>query len=197
MFDVQCSLVSFPIKLDDFQASGWAEKEMEASDLQDIEISGYYPGVVGKITEIHAVYYHENWGFDVSFETEVGKELSEFIGRFDAQRDGLWVATKNGKFAGAIAIDGHDAFTDGGRLRWFIVVSEYQKSGIGKELILRAIDFCKHKRYPKVYLWTFEGLTKARRLYEAVNFKLCEENELARWGQTIKEQKFELELPGS
>jgi len=186
--------VSFKIRLAAFQASGWAEKEMGASDLQDIEISGYYPGVVGKITEIHAVYYHENWGFDASFETEVGKEISEFIERFDAERDGLWVATKNGEFAGAIAIDGHDAFTDGVRLRWFIVVPEYQKSGIGKELILRSIEFCKRKGYPKVYLWTFEGLTKARRLYEAVNFELGEENEIAQWGQTIKVQKFELAL---
>jgi GNAT superfamily N-acetyltransferase len=84
--------------------------------------------------------------------------------------------------------------TDGVRLRWFIVVPEFQKSGIGKELILQAIDFCKRKRYPKVYLWTFEGLTKAKRLYEAVNFRLCEENVETQWGQTIKEQKFELEL---
>ena len=162
--------------------------------MQDIKISGYYPGVVGKITEIHAVYYHENWGFDASFETEVSKELSEFVDQFDADRDGLWVATKNGVFAGAIAIDGHNAFTDGVRLRWFIVALEFQKSGIGKELILRAIDFCKYRRYPQVYLWTFEGLTKARRLYEAVNFRLCEETEVVQWGQTIKEQKFELDL---
>jgi GNAT superfamily N-acetyltransferase len=165
--------------------------------LQDIEISGYYPGVVGKITEIHAVYYHEHWGFDVSFETEVGKELAEFVDRFDPDRDGLWVATKNGRFAGAIAIDGRNAYTDGVRLRWFIVVPEFQKSGIGKELILQAIDFCKQKGYPKVFLWTFEGLTKARRLYEAVNFRLCEEKEIAQWGRTIKEQKFELEWPES
>ena len=86
---------------------------MGASDFHDIEISGYYPGVVGKITEIHAVYYHENWGFDVSFETQVGRELSEFVGQFDADWDGLWVATKNGEFAGAVAIDGHNASTDG------------------------------------------------------------------------------------
>ena len=163
--------------------------------MQDLEIGGYYPGVVGKITEIHAVYYHENWGFDLSFETEVGKELSEFVDQFDAERDGLWVATKNnGRFAGAIAIDGRNAFTDGARLRWFIVAPEFQKSGIGKDLILRAINFCKNKRYPKVYLWTFQGLTKARRLYEAIDFRLCQEDEVAQWGQIIKEQKFELAL---
>ena len=165
--------------------------------MQDIEISGYYPGAVGKITEIHAVYYHENWGFDVSFETQVGRELSEFVSRFEEERDGLWVAAKKGDFAGAIAIDGQDAFTEGARLRWFIVVPEFHKCGIGKALIVKAVEFCQRKGFPRVYLWTFEGLTKARGLYEAADFRLIEEHEIVQWGQTIKEQKFELTLAGS
>jgi len=44
--------------------------------LSEVKLTGYFPGVVGKITEQHAIYYYENWGFDVSFETQVGKELS-------------------------------------------------------------------------------------------------------------------------
>ena len=31
--------------------------------MPEIKIQGYYPGVVGKITELHAVYYHEHWDF--------------------------------------------------------------------------------------------------------------------------------------
>ena len=165
--------------------------------MQNLEVKGYYPGVVGKITELHAVYYYENWGFDVSFETQVGRELSEFVTRFDSERDGLWVATIKGEFAGAIAIDGLKAFDEGARLRWFIVAPEFQGCGIGKELIMHAADFCKRRRFPKVYLWTFDGLNNARKLYEAVGFHLREENELPQWGQTIKEQKFELSLAGS
>ena len=162
--------------------------------MQDIRIRGYYPGVVGKITELHAVYYYENWGFDMTFETQVGKELSEFVRQFDEKRDGLWVAAKKGEFAGAIAIDGMHAFDEGARLRWFIVAPQFQKAGIGKNLILQAVDFCNQRRYPKIYLWTFKGLEDARRLYESVNFVLCEENEVAQWGQLIREQKYELDL---
>ena len=162
--------------------------------MQDIRIRGYYPGVVGKITELHAVYYYENWGFDMTFETQVGKELSEFVRQFDEKRDGLWVAAKKGEFAGAIAIDGMHAFDEGARLRWFIVAPQFQKAGIGKNLILQAVDFCNQRRYPKIYLWTFKGLEDARRLYESVNFMLCEENEVAQWGQLIREQKYELDL---
>jgi len=165
--------------------------------LQDIEICGYYPGVVGKITELHAVYYYENWGFDLTFETQVGAELSEFVRRFDGNRDGLWVAKKSGEFAGAIAIDGVDASGEGARLRWFIVDPRYQGSGIGKKLIMQAIEFCKQNSFPKVYLWTAKGLEGARRLYETIDFRLCEESQVAQWGQTIREQKYELELSRS
>ncbi len=156
------------------------------------EIVGYYPGVVGKITELHAVYYHEYWGFDVSFETQVGRELSIFVNEFDEQRDGLWVATIDGRFAGAAAIDGRHAMTDGARLRWFIVDPAFQSAGLGNRLISRAVQFCKAKAFPKIFLWTFEGLDAARRLYERHDFRLCETHEVDQWGQRIKEQKFEL-----
>ena len=162
--------------------------------MAEIKIHGYYPGVVGKITEIHAVYYHEHWGFDVSFETQVGRELSIFVSEFDENRDGFWAATANGKFAGAVAIDGHDAVTDGARLRWFIVDPEFQSAGLGNRLISLAVQFCKDKEYPKIFLWTFEGLDAARRLYERHNFRLCETQEVDQWGQHIREQKFELLL---
>jgi GNAT superfamily N-acetyltransferase len=162
--------------------------------MTEIKFHGYYPGVVGKITEIHAVYYNEHWGFDVSFETQVGRELSEFISKFDGDRDGLWVATKNEKFAGAIAIDGQMAHTEGARLRWFIVAPGFQNAGLGKDLISQAVEFCRKKKYPKVLLWTFEGLDDARRLYERENFRLCETHDADQWGQHIKEQKFELIL---
>ena len=161
--------------------------------MQNIEIGGYYPGVIGKITELHGVYYYENWGFDVTFETQVGRELAEFVARF-SEKDGLWVATHNGVFAGSIAIDGVEEAQDGARLRWFIVDPQFQKTGIGRKLIALAIEFCVQQGFSRVYLWTFKGLESARRLYESVGFQLCEESRVAHWGQTIMEQKYELQI---
>ena len=162
--------------------------------MTEIKIHGYYPGVVGKITEIHAVYYHEHWGFDVSFETQVGRELSIFVSEFDETRDGFWAATGDARFAGAVAIDGHNAMVGGARLRWFIVDPKFQNAGLGNRLISRAVQFCKDSAYPKIFLWTFEGLDAARRLYERYDFRLCETHDVRQWGQQIKEQKFELLL---
>ena len=162
--------------------------------MTKIKIHGYYPGVVGKITEIHAVYYHEHWGFDASFETQVGRELSTFVSEFDEARDGFWAATADGRFAGAVAIDGHNAVVDGARLRWFIVDPEFQSAGLGNRLISRAVQFCRDSAYPGIFLWTFEGLDAARRLYERHDFRLCETHDVDQWGQHIREQKFELRL---
>ena len=163
-------------------------------DKPDVEIRGYYPGVIGRVTELHAVYYHENWGFDISFETQVGRELSEFMAGFREGRDGFWAAGSGADFMGAIAIDGSRAEEEGARLRWFIVAPGYQGKGIGRLLMDRSIEFCREARFESVYLWTFAGLDAARSLYEEKGFRLTEENPVGQWGQRIMEQKFEMEL---
>ena len=130
----------------------------------------------------------------MTFETQVGRELSEFVRRLDGGRDGLWVAKAKGEFAGSIVIDGAEAFEEGARLRWFIVDPKFQGSGIGRNLITKALEFCKTSRFPQVYLWTFKGLEDARRLYEAIGFQLREENPVTQWGRNITEQKYVFQL---
>jgi GNAT superfamily N-acetyltransferase len=126
-----------------------------------MEITGYYPGAIGRITELHATYYNDNWDLDVTFETQVGRELSEFIDHFHPERDGLWIAKISGTFAGSVAIGGSETERDA-RLRWFIVAPEYQGRGIGKVLLRNAIFFCREKKFGEIYLWTFEGLERNR-----------------------------------
>lgn len=167
---------------------------MDNAHLTGLEFTGYYPGVVGKITELHAVYYYTHWGLNVSFETQVGKELSEFVRGFRPDRDGLWVAKIHGQMAGSVAIDGQSAEATGARLRWLIVEPAYQGKKIGRRLLRIAIQFCREKGYGKIYLWTFRGLDTARHLYELEGFRLCEEKEVNQWGQDIVEQRFELKL---
>ncbi len=157
-------------------------------------IRDYVPGDVGRVTEAHAVYYHQHWGFDVSFETQVGRELSEFMASFDGERSAFWAADWGGRFAGSVALDGRDCFAAGARVRWFIVKPEFQSRGLGRDLIGRTVDFCRGKVYPRIFLWTFRGLDTARRLYESAGFRLTEEHDVRQWGREITEQKFELDL---
>ena len=165
---------------------------------EEIVLSGYIPGAIGRITELHARYYRDNWGFGLFFESKVATELAEFLGRYDDSRDLFRVATRGELIVGAISIDGSGGPADDGggeaRLRWFITAPEAQGAGVGRMLMDEAIGFCKRARFDRIYLWTFAGLDAARHLYESSGFRLVEEHDDDQWGETVSEQKFVLDL---
>jgi GNAT superfamily N-acetyltransferase len=153
----------------------------------------YAPGAIGRITEMHAAYYAQQWGFGVYFEAKVATDLSVFLSRFDTKRDGFWLARQDeGQIVGSMAIDGIKADTDGAHLRWFILDPVCQGQGIGNRLMTEAINFCLQRKYTRIYLWTFAGLDAARHLYEKHGFTLCQELNAEQWGITMQEQMFEL-----
>ena len=158
------------------------------------EVIGYFPGVIGQITTLHAVYYKEHWGLDRSFEAQVSGELSDFVIHFDEKKDSLWSAVSRDELAGSIAITGDRDHPDYARLRWYIVDPRYQGLGIGRILISKAIDFSRETGYKRIYLWTFEGLGQAQSIYEQNGFRIAEERKREQWGKIIREQRFELFL---
>ncbi|MBW1706640.1 MAG: GNAT family N-acetyltransferase [Deltaproteobacteria bacterium] len=163
--------------------------------MQDtFKIVGYFPGAIGKITTLHAVYYKEHWGLDHSFEAQVGREVSDFITRFNEKKDGLWNAVSGNELAGCIAITRDPDEPSDARLRWYIVDPVFHRQGIGKALIKKAINFCRETGYERIYLWTFKGLNSAQSIYEQNGFKFTEEREVEQWGGIISEQRFDLVL---
>lgn len=156
-------------------------------------ITGYLPGAIGRIVELHGAYYHRQAGFGAFFEAKVARELAEFLDRFDREQDGLWLLSDGGRIEGSIALDGRDAAA-GAHLRWFIVAEGKQGQGCGDALLTAAIDCCRQRRYERVYLWTFAGLHAARHLYEKHGFRLAEERRGRQWGTEVLEQRFEWRL---
>jgi len=156
-----------------------------------IEIGGYCPGALGRVTEMHAAYYHHHWGFDLFFEAKVATELAEFLSRFEKGRDGFWTLRKGNRVEGAIAIDGMKAAGSGAHLRWFIISPELTGLGWGRRLIAEAVAFCDRQAYRRIGLWTFAGLDTARHLYEAFGFRLVSQAQGEQWGTRVVEQRFE------
>ncbi|MGI9333647.1 MAG: GNAT family N-acetyltransferase [Gammaproteobacteria bacterium] len=161
--------------------------------------TGYVPGAIGRVAEMHGAYYHANWGFGLDFEAAVASELAGFMLRFDASRDGFWSASKHGRIEGTVSIDARDADAGladapGAHLRWFIVSDTLRGQGVGRRLIEGAVRWCRDRGYRRISLWTFEGLHAARHLYEHAGFSLVEEHRGDRWGTFVNEQHFELLL---
>ena len=171
--------------------------------MADVEIvEGYVPGAIGRVAELHGSYYHRNWGFGLEFEAKVARELADFLEGFDPARDGFWAAVESGRVQGSISIDARRAHGnsvgngkgDGAHLRWFIVAQSLAGSGVGTRLLRAAIDLCRLRAYARVYLWTFEGLSAARHLYESNGFRMVEQRRGAQWGTEVNEQRFQLDL---
>jgi len=164
-------------------------------NLEDIQfLTGYSPGLVGRVTELHADYYVRNWGFTAFFETRVATEMSEFINRYDDTRDCIWSAVVDQQIEASITIDGIDAIDNGAHLRWFIASDRMRGKGVGTRLIDLAMDFCRQKDYRKVFLHTFKGLEPARHLYERHAFKLVESRSGDQWGTRVEEQRYETRI---
>jgi GNAT superfamily N-acetyltransferase len=163
--------------------------------MHDVEIRrGYFPGSIGLVLELHARYYHAHWGFGVLFEAQLARGLAEFFGRYDELRDGFWIAAVSGRVEGSITIDGVHAADTGAHLRWFIMSDALRGKGVGTRLIHTAVDFCRAKKYRRVYLRTFAGLDAARHLYEKMGFRLVDQHPGTQADIAVTEQRFELSL---
>ncbi|CAN5324941.1 hypothetical protein BH11PSE11_BH11PSE11_28990 [soil metagenome] len=151
---------------------------------------GYLPGCIGRISELHAHYYHQLVDFGLPFEARVARELAQFCERYDEQRDGLWLLLDGERVEGSIAIDGSRAESEGAHLRWFITSDKVRGGGHGAALLARAIEFCDSKPYRQIFLSTFAGLNPARHLYEKFGFVLECEQRGTQWGKEVQEQRF-------
>jgi GNAT superfamily N-acetyltransferase len=153
--------------------------------------TGYLPGAIGRVAELHAQYYSKLVGFGLPFEAKVARELADFCERYDPQRDALWLVLQDGQVEGSLAIDGTHADQDCAHLRWFITSDKVRGTGVGTMLLSLAMDFCQSRHDGRVYLWTFEGLHAARHLYEKAGFRLQHQQRGQQWGTEVNEQRFE------
>lgn len=154
---------------------------------------GYQAGCIGRVVEMHATYYARTAGFGAPFEAKVAAELAEFCVRYKPERDGLWLAHDDENLIhGSIVIDGSHYLESGAHLRWFITSDESRGKGVGALLLQAALNFCKAQAYDRVHLWTFEGLSAARHLYEKNGFRLASTQRGSQWGKEVSEQLFTL-----
>lgn len=131
-----------------------------------IVLDGYRPGALGGVLGLHMDYYAAGWGFGQAFETKVAAELAAFLARMDPAH-----------------------------LRWFVVAGSERGSGLGKQLMTRAMDHADRVAAGPVWLTTFAGLEAARALYERHGFALSSENDDDQWRGGVREQLFRRPAP--
>ncbi len=166
---------------------------MWGSMAQIVELTGYRPGGLGKVVELHGRYYGTEWNFDVAFEADIASDLAAFLIRFDPARDGFWLAWFEDAVVGSITIDGHGE-DPGAHLRWFIAEPGITGRGIGARLMDASMTFCRDRGYDRVWLTTFAGLDAARKLYDRHGFIETGTFENTNWDRPITMQTLECAL---
>ena len=128
------------------------------------------PGDIGWVVERHAAYYVAGLGWDASFEALVAEIGANFLRRYDPARERCWIAERDGRNLGSVALVKHRERT--AKLRLLLVEPEAQGLGIGRRLVEECIRFAAAARYRKITLWTVSELTAARAIYRRAGFRL-------------------------
>lgn len=145
------------------------------------------PGEAGYIAYRHCVLYEKEYGLGGTFERYVLDSLTKYI---DEQPEGeVWVAEHNSQIVGFIAIVRTDE--SAAQLRWFLIEPKYRGTGLGRQLMTIAMDYCKQKKFSQVYLWTFQDLKAARHLYKSFGFIPTEQVESNTWKRVLVEERWE------
>lgn len=156
----------------------------------------FFPGAIGTIAALHGQHYAHHWGFGTYFEAKVAAELGGFAQRITA-RDLVLLAKDDAGLIASLILDLNDPASGprGAHLRWFITADRTRGTGIGRELLRRAMAHADQHCAGKVWLTTFQGLAPARHLYESMGFTLTHAAEGEAWGTRVTEQEFQRGAP--
>ena len=163
-----------------------------ARDAGAIAIRRHQPGDMGAVIAGHARLYHEEYGWDVTFEALVAEIAAKFIAEHDPARERAFIAEHAGEVVGSAFIVRDTDET--AKLRLVFVERRMRGTGLGKRLVREAITFARETGYRRLTLWTNDILVAARRIYEAEGFRLVSEEKHTSFGQDLVGQYWELEL---
>jgi DNA-binding MarR family transcriptional regulator/GNAT superfamily N-acetyltransferase len=152
----------------------------------------HQPGDMGWIVHRQAVLYHDEYGWNEEYEALIADILSRFVRRYDPRRERCWIAERGGGIVGSVFVVARSKHI--AQLRMLYVEPSARGLGIGRRLVDECVRFARARGYRTLMLWTNDVLDSARRIYEAVGFRLVSEKKHHSFGHDLVGQNWELTL---
>jgi DNA-binding MarR family transcriptional regulator/GNAT superfamily N-acetyltransferase len=150
------------------------------------------PGDIGWVIHRHGALYAAEYGWDVTFEALVAKVCAEFVENFDPAKERAWIAELDGRIVGSVfLVKKTDEIA---KLRLLYVEPDARGRGIGRRLAEECISHARAVGYRRMELWTNDVLTSARKIYQAVGFKLVQSEPHQSFGKDLLGETWELGL---
>ncbi|HEY2592534.1 MAG TPA: bifunctional helix-turn-helix transcriptional regulator/GNAT family N-acetyltransferase, partial [Chloroflexota bacterium] len=149
-------------------------------------------GDFGWVVERHGALYRQEYDWNVTFEALVAGIVAKFIGRFDPERDRVWIAEREGERVGCVFLV--RASRRVAKLRLFLVEPDARGLGIGRHLVRELLAFARSAGYSTVKLWTQSNLLAARHIYSETGFSLIASEPNHAFGQDLVSETWQLRL---
>jgi DNA-binding MarR family transcriptional regulator/GNAT superfamily N-acetyltransferase len=158
----------------------------------EVSIRQARPGDYGWVVERNGYLYHQEYGWDSSYEALVARIVADYLDARDPERENAWIAETRGARVGCVFCMREDDET--ARLRLLLVDPAARGLGLGSALVDECLGFARQVGYRRMVLWTNDVLTSARHIYQRAGFELVESAPHHSFGRDLVGQTWELPL---
>jgi GNAT superfamily N-acetyltransferase len=149
-------------------------------------------GDMSWVVERNGHVYTQEFGWNWGIEGVVCEVVGGFIRDFDPAKERCWIAERDGRRVGCVALVRES--DDTARLRLLLVDAAGRGAGLGERLVDACIAFARERGYREIVLWTHADLLAARKLYARAGFELTESVEEETFGKTGVNETWRLGL---
>ncbi len=149
-------------------------------------------GDLGRIVSLHGETYEPLGGYGLRFEAFVAQTIADFI-LHDEAHGRIWLAERSGMLVGSSAIVLRE--NDTCQLRWVVVDPVERGGGLGKDLVARALAYCRDRGCRSVHLETTDGLPESEKMYDKLGFYVTSNTVEELWDGPRPRIRMQLDLP--